>query len=308
MKELGFINDIKEKAGIAHGGLIRGIGDDCAVIEKDKNSFFVWASDMITEGTHFKISDGYERIGRKAVAVNISDVAAMGAVPKYITVSIGIPGKMKMRDARKIYDGIFSISREYGVQLAGGDTVRSSSLTIDVSIIGVVDKKKLLTRSGARAGDLILVTGPVRDGKKEHLDFSPRIKESKFLAGKFKPTAMIDVSDGIAPDIGRICAESNTGCLLFEENIPLSEGLSMEDAMHYGESFELLFTMKENDAEKLPDAAKNNSLAGFFVIGVVTRAAEGMRIMKPSGKIAGIEMRGYEHFGKIGRGRKRNGK
>jgi thiamine-monophosphate kinase len=296
MKELEFIKKIKKKTATSGGGLVLGIGDDCAVIEKDENNFFVWASDMITEGSHFRAKDGYSRIGRKAVAVNISDVAAMGAVPKYITVSIGIPPRMKMTEALKVYDGIHSICREYGILIAGGDTVRSSKLTIDVSVIGIVKKKEIITRSGAEEGDLILITGPVRDGKKEHLDFTPRFEESRFLARKHRPGAMIDVSDGIALDVSRVCEASGTGCLLYAENIPLSQGLTLKDALYYGESFELLFTMSVEKAQKLPSRENNKGLAGFFVIGVVTRRSKGMKIVGVPGKTRDIELKGYDHF------------
>lgn len=298
MKEFEFIKYIRKNNSKPYGGLIKGIGDDCAVIEKDKNTFFVWSADMIAEGTHFRADDGYEDIGHKAVAVSISDIAAMGADPKYITVSIGMPRGFRLSSVKKIYDGIFETCQKYGVQLAGGDTVKAESLVIDISIIGTVDKKKLITRSGAKPGDLVLVTGPVRDGRKEHLKFLPRLLESSFLARRYKPSSMIDVSDGIAPDIGRICQESNVGCLLFQENIPLSPGVSIDDAMHYGESFELLFTMNEKNAEKLPSHSEEIDLAGFFVIGIVTHVSHGMKMVMPSGRKVNIQMRGYDHFGK----------
>jgi thiamine-monophosphate kinase len=297
MKELEFIKNIRKKSAKPADGLLMGIGDDCAVIEKDKKTFFVWGADMIAEGTHFRIKDGYERIGRKSVAVNISDVAAMGGRPKYITVSIGMPCGMKTADALKIYKGISVIAGEYGVQLAGGDTVRSEKLVIDVSIIGTVLKKDLVKRSGAKEGDLILITGPVRNGRKEHLDFIPRISESGFLVKNYRPGAMIDVSDGIAADMGRICMESGTGCILFEKDIPLSPGLSMEDAMYYGESFELLFTMEKSKADKLISRKKRSGLADFFVIGAVTRSSRGMKIMRSSGRTIDLKMRCYDHFG-----------
>ena len=296
MKELKLIKDIRQKEGRPSSGLIVGMGDDCAVIEKDKNTFFVWGADMITEGTHFKIRDGYKNIGRKAVAVNISDISAMGAVPKYITVSIGMPRGMKMSDAMKVYDGINGICGEYGIQLAGGDTVRSERLVIDVSILGVVSKKKLITRSGARAGDLVIVTGPVRNGRKTHLDFRPRQAESRFLVKKYKPSAMIDVSDGIALDIGRICGESKVGCLLYEDSIPLSAGLKVEDALYYGESFELLFTMSSEQAHRLPARADSEDLADFCVIGSVTRPSKGRKLVKSSGRTVDIKMKGYDHL------------
>ncbi|HPN73040.1 MAG TPA: thiamine-phosphate kinase [Candidatus Omnitrophota bacterium] len=296
MKELDFIKSVEKMFPARSLGLVKGIGDDCAVIEKDSRTFFVWGADMMVEGTHFTAADGYERIGRKAVAVNISDVAAMGATPKYITVSIGIPPGMSLAKAGRIYKGIRDICREYGVSLAGGDTVRSEKIVIDVSILGTVRKSGLVTRSGARPGELILITGPVRDGKREHLDFSPRIKESVFLSGKFRPSAMIDVSDGIAMDIARISDQSGTGCLLYEESIPLAEGLSPEDALYYGESFELLFTMSAEKASKLPYYSETTGLAGFFVIGEVTKASLGMRICGASGKVSKLKIKGYDHL------------
>ena len=298
MKELKLIENIKKRAGRPGGKIETGIGDDCAVLGYDKGHYLLWATDMLVEGTHFNLNKTpYEKIGRKAVAVNISDIAAMGGVPKYITVTIGIPPKVKERAVEKIYDGIFSISKDYGIKVVGGDTNKSGKLVIDVSIIGTVAKQKLLKRCGAKEGDLILITGPVRDGKKEHLDFQPRVKEGKFLADNYKVSSMIDVSDGIALDVSRICSESGVGCRLYANAIPRSKGLSLNDALYYGESFELLFTMPVKEARKFFKGMRRRKGNGqYFVIGEVTPKKEGLILIGKEGREIPLKQEGFKHL------------
>jgi len=293
MKEIELIEDIRKRVGSGGGKLKTGIGDDCAVIDRGGKEYILWAADMLVEGTHFTLGkDPFRKIGHKAVAVNISDIAAMGGMPEYITVSIGLPARLKARDIRGLYDGMLEICGRYGMTIAGGDTNRSDRLVIDVSIMGYVEKDRLILRSGAKEGDEVLITGPVRDGKKTHLDIVPRLEDARFLAEKYSVSSMIDVSDGIAMDMGRICRESGTGCRLKEEAIPLSRGLSLEDAMHYGESFELLFTMSPDAAGRLT-AGEGGS---YYAIGEVTRASDGMRITGKDGRERKLEMKGYKHL------------
>jgi thiamine-monophosphate kinase len=274
-----------------------GIGDDCAVLGYDDKRYLLWATDMLVEGTHFRRRDGYKKIGRKAVAVNISDIAAMGGRPRYITVSLGIPGYMKRPEVKALYDGIFRICREYGIKVIGGDTNRSGKLIIDVSILGTVEKKRLVTRSGASVKDLILITGPVRNGKKEHLRLSPRLEEARFIAGNYKVNSMIDVSDGIAMDATRICAESGVGCRIYEGAIPLSGELSIRDALYYGESFELLFTMRPGEAERLiRDLSAKKRKAECFVIGEITGKKQGLRLIDRNGRVSNLKATGYRHL------------
>ncbi|MGB3242100.1 MAG: thiamine-phosphate kinase [Candidatus Omnitrophota bacterium] len=298
MREIEIIGEIRKRAGKPGKPAEIGIGDDCAVLGYDKGRVLLWASDMLVEGTHFNLKKaGYKKIGRKAVAVNISDIAAMGGLPKYITVSIGIPRRIGQASVRAIYDGIFSICAPYGIKVLGGDTVRSNKLVIDVSIMGVAEKKRLTRRSGAKEGDLVLVTGPVRDGKKEHLKFIPRVKEARFLTEHYKINSMIDTSDGIAPDLARICEESGTGCIVYSDAIPLSRGLALKDALHYGESFELLFTMSVKEARKLL-RSKGFRKKGFnfFIIGEITRKRKGMILIGKEGRSSRLKMEGYKHL------------
>jgi len=298
MKELKLIKEIEGIAGNPGKGVKLGIGDDCAVIECDRKSYLLWASDMLIEGTHFNLKDaGYQRTGRKAVAVNISDIASMGGVPEYITVSVGLPAEGSLKAIRALYSGIKKICREYGISIVGGDVNRSKKLVIDVSIFGKVEKKRLITRSGAKEGDLILVTGPVRNGRKDHLDFVPRLKEARFLSGNYRISSMIDTSDGIAADLNRICASSRTGCRIYGDAVPLSEGSSFEDALYYGESFELLFTMSPLEARKLfKDIGRKRLELVYFVIGEMRSKKEGCKLIGKEGRVSILKMQGYKHF------------
>ncbi|MDD5634150.1 MAG: thiamine-phosphate kinase [Candidatus Omnitrophica bacterium] len=298
MKELELINYIAKKAGKCGKPVKLGIGDDCAVIDYDNKHYLLWASDMITDGTHFKLKNAdLKSIGWKSVAVNISDIAAMGGEPKFVIISIGIPKGMKLADVRRIYDGIFAVCEKFNVKVIGGDTVRAKSLVIDVSIMGFVEKKKLIKRQGAKKGDLVLVTGPVRDGKKNHLDFLPRMKESRFLAGNFKINCMIDVSDGIAVDLGRICEMNKLGCRLYEDAVPLSKDLSVKDALYYGESFELLFTMSMKEAKRLFTSKKIKSFGpAFYIIGEIVGREKGRTIVGKEGRVQRLCMKGFEHL------------
>ncbi|MEA3490085.1 MAG: thiamine-phosphate kinase [Candidatus Omnitrophota bacterium] len=298
MKELELIKDIRERAGKPGSGVKAGIGDDCAVLDYDRRRYLLWASDMLADGTHFRAGKvPYKKIGHKAVAVNISDIAAMGGVPRYILVSIGIPGGMKKAAVKAIYDGIFSTCKDYGIKVIGGDTVRASCLVIDISILGLVEKTRLLRRSGAKEGELMLITGPVRDGKKEHMDFRPRLKEARALAGRCRIGSMIDTSDGIALDAGRICSESGVGCRLYESAIPLSKGLSLEDALYYGESFELLFTMDVREARSLFLGMRSSGrVPEYFIIGEITGKREGMCLIEEEGHATPLRSEGFRHL------------
>jgi len=298
MREDRLIQEIRKRAGKPGKPVVAGIGDDCAVLDLEKDRYLLWAADMIVEGTHFRIPDvPFKKIGWKAVAVNISDIAAMGGLPRYLTVSIGVPKGMKDSSIRGVYDGIFSACEQYGIKLLGGDTVLSRKLVIDVSIMGAVEKSRLTLRSGAKEGDLVLVTGPVRDGKKQHADLTPRLDEARSLTRRNRVSSMIDTSDGIAPDAGRLCRQSRKGCLLYEGAIPLSKGLSLRDALYYGESFELLFTMSPRQASKLfRDMKITGEIPGYFVIGEITKPGEGMRLAREDGSIEPLKTEGFKHL------------
>jgi thiamine-monophosphate kinase len=298
MEEINFIRKIRSRAGGPDADVVRGIGDDCAVIDHRGEEVLLWGQDMLVEGTHFlRGKADAADLGWKAVAVNISDIAAMGGRPKYILVSIGIGRGTESAYIDRIYDGIFRACESFGLRLLGGDTVASEKLVLDVSIIGSARKKQICLRSGASAGDLIIITGPVRDGKNEHLTFLPRLAESVYLAGKYHPSSMIDVSDGIAPDVIRLSEESGKGCVIFRDAVPLSEGLSFEDAMFYGESFELMFTLSPDKARRLfrsapADGFKNS----FFIIGEMTSLPSEKVLIGREGAVKDLQPEAFDHF------------
>jgi thiamine-monophosphate kinase len=298
MRELDFIKELKKRSGRPGKGLALGIGDDCAAIEYDKKHYLLWASDMLIEGTHFNLKKaGYKKVGQKAVLVNISDIASMGGTPKYITVSIGVSSKVTQKELKLLYDGIFDVCKKYKIKVVGGDTNKSNALVIDVSIMGLVEKKKMIKRSGAKTGDFILVTGPVRSGRKEHLDFTPRLKEANYLTSKYKVSSMIDTSDGLAMDAGRIASESRVGARLYEKYIPLSKGLTIKDALYYGESFELLFTLSAKETKKLfSGIGKNKKAPKFFIIGEVIDKKDRMQLVDKRGNITKLDAGGFCHL------------
>lgn len=297
MREIQYIEEIKKIAGKSGKGVVRGIGDDCAVLKYRKGEYLLWSTDMLIEGTHFSLANaGYKDIGRKAAAVNVSDIAAMGGDPEYITVSLGLPGKTSSVNIKDLYKGIKSIASKYGIEIVGGDINGSKLLTVDISIIGTVARDKMVSRSGAGKGDRILITGPIRDGKKEHLTFSPRLDESSFLVSKYKPNAMIDVSDGISTDILRICGQSSVGCRIHEQFLPLSKGLTSDEALYYGESFEILFTMSRAKAEKL----RSDMLSGkikykYYDIGEIVDRSMGAKLIRNDGRPVILRSDGYKH-------------
>jgi thiamine-monophosphate kinase len=296
MKEIILIDKIKKMVGGPAKGLIEGIGDDCAVLEYSADKYLLWGADMLVQGTHFTSEAGLENIGWKAVAVNISDIAAMGGVPKFITVSLGLPDKDTSRAVNGLYKGIKKICGIFGVRVVGGDLNRSEKLVIDVNIIGEVERKRLVKRSGARPGDVILVTGPIRNGKKDHLRFMPRVKESRYLVGNYSVSSMMDTSDGIGPDLNRICRASGAGARIHAACVPLSDGTPLEDALYYGESFELIFTMPPRDANELLLNTCGRGNGCFYVIGEITAPGDGVTVKMPGGRTAGLKTKGFCHL------------
>ena len=198
MRELEFIKYLSKRP------LFKGIGDDCAILPYKKDKHLLATTDMITEGVHFAKSAAPYRIGWKAMAVNISDIAAMGGVPKHALVSVGVPRKKSMRYLKNIAKGVESAARKFHIKVVGGDTNASAKTVVNVALMGEVEKKCLIRRSGARVGDFIFVTGALGEGKRKHLTFTPRLREARVLAKRFRVNSMIDLSDGLLMDLSRL--------------------------------------------------------------------------------------------------------
>lgn len=291
--EFGLINRIK-KLIKTDASVVKGPGDDCAVIKFSKDKYMLFTSDMIVEGVDFTGKDRPYLVGRKAIAVSVSDIAACAGLPRYCLVSVGMPGNTSVDFIDKLIKGMFHFAKKYGINIVGGDISRARQLTIDVSMLGIVEKKNLALRSGAKIGDIIFVTGKLGGsilGK--HLRFTPRLKEARFLAKNFRVNSMIDISDGLTQDLGHILEESSAGAIIYEDLIPISkQARNLNDALYWGEDFELLFTVSAYEAKKL----YRKKLTGFKPIGEIVDKKYGLRLVDKRSRDKIIKPKGFQHF------------
>ena len=274
--------------------VVKGTGDDCAVLKLDRYRYQLFTCDMVVENTDFILKDGPYLIGRKSLAVSISDIAACAGLPKHCLASLGVPADTSVEFIDKIIKGILSMAKKYNINLVGGDLSRAKELTIDVSMLGIVEKKNLVLRSGAKIGDIIFVTGELGGSiSGKHLRFTPRIKEARFLVKNFKVNSMIDISDGLAGDLGHILKESSKGAIIYEDLIPVSkQARKLDDALYMGEDFELLFTLSSYEAKKI----QRKRLPGFKPIGEIVDKKYGLRLVDKTGKEEILKPKGFRHF------------
>ena len=291
--EFGLIKRFQNKIRL-NSSVIEGSGDDCAVLKFNQSSYQLFTCDMMVEGVDFLKNADFSLVGRKALAISISDIASCGGVPKHAVVALGLPKNISVDQVDRLAKGLFSLARNYKINIVGGDISVSDKLVIDLSMLGVVRKNKLCLRRGAKVGDLIMVTGEFGGAiKGKHFKFTPRLKEAQFLVNNFKINAMIDVSDGLAADLGHILNSSLVGAVLYESLIPLSkQAQGIEDALCSGEEFELLFTATRNQASKIIKSAKYR----FKVIGEIMPKSFGLRLINLKNKYSKFNRKGYRHF------------
>ncbi len=280
--------------------VILGIGDDCAVLAGGPGWLELFACDMLIEGVHFLRGAAAAAVGWKALAVNVSDVAAMGGLPKHAVVSLGLPPLLPVSYLDGLYRGLRRCASRFGVNLVGGDTNRSDRIVVDVAILGEVERRRLVTRSGARPGDALLVTGrlggAVRSGR--HLRFTPRVREARRLGSRAKIHAMIDLSDGLLQDLQRICRASGAAAVLESGSIPRNPGCSLAQAMTDGEDFELLLAVPQLQADRLLRWAQGNLRCGLTRIGQVVRPRGRplVEVRSPGGARIPLPAGGFQHF------------
>lgn len=273
--------------------VVVGSGDDCAVLRFDKNSYQLFTCDMIVEGVDFTLRDKPYLIGRKALAISISDIAACAGIPHQALVSIGMPKNTKVELIDEIFRGIHDLARKFGINIVGGDISRSRQMVIDVSMLGRVEKKNLVLRSTAKVGDIIFVSGPLGGSiRGKHLGFTPRLKAARLLVKDYKINSMIDISDGLVQDLRHITGQSKVGAAIYELLIPIAiEARSMNEALYMGEDFELLFTVSPGAAKRI---LKRNY--GFFPIGEITEIRYGLRLVDKQGREKSPQLKGFRHF------------
>ncbi len=332
MGEFGLIDHLTNMIKIKQPGTKKGIGDDAAVIDFAEKKALI-STDLLLEGIHFDLAyTPLKHLGYKSVQVNVSDIYAMNGTATQVTVSIGISSKFPLEAVEELYEGIYLACEKYNVDLVGGDTTSSrQGLVISVTSIGYADEKDIAYRNTANDGDLICVSGdlggayvglqllereklvyienpniqPDLEGKDYIVERQLKPEARKDIVEllkdlKIKPTAMIDISDGLASEILHICKQSNKGCNIYEDKIPI-DPMTYETAREFnldptvcalsgGEDYELLFTIKQADYEKI------KLMMDISVIGHITEPSAGCNLVTKSGNVHTITAQGWNAF------------
>lgn len=327
--ETAFLQKLTRSADRKNTDLLLGIGDDAAVFRPAPGKVLVAASDLLTENIHFKRDyfSGFA-IGAKAVLVNLSDMAAMGATPRWCLMNLALPADFPDAEADEIVRGLLETADRHGVTLIGGDTSASDGpVFIDVTMIGETTPGAFLTRSGARPGDAIFVSGRLgdseagrrvlsrgdrpdetsRDAVERHLGPVPRLELGRFLATSGIRTAAMDLSDGLSIDLNRMCQASGTGAIVWGNQIPVSPAAEREAtgsgepplhlALNGGEDFELLFTVPADHVGEIERLDGTPAIGGVRLtrVGTMENPETGIRIDIGNGPEP-LPARGFDHF------------
>lgn len=330
--EFGLIDHLTAGFALQQPSSLKGVGDDAAVIDNGPFCTVV-STDMLVEGIHFDLAyTPLKHLGYKSVVVNLSDIYAMNAFPRQITVSIAISNRYSVEALDELYAGIRAACEAYGVDLVGGDTTSSpKGMVISITAIGQGEKELLTYRNGAKVGDLICITGDLgaaylglqlleREKQiwQDNPDVQPDLEDQKYAIGRqlkpearrdmietfrktgLKPTAMIDISDGLASEIFHICRQSGVGALIEESGVPMhpeAELLALKFkldpitcALNGGEDYELLFTIDPGDVEKV------KYLPEIYIAGEILDAKDGVKLNTKGGNLHALKAQGWVHF------------
>lgn len=333
--EFGLIKHLTKNIQLNHPSTIKGVGDDAAVLNYEGKKVLV-STDMLLEGIHFDLAyTPLKHLGYKSIQVNLSDICAMNATPTQVTVSIGMSSKYTLEAIEELYEGIYLACEKYNVDIIGGDTSSSKQgLVISITVLGVANEEDIVYRNGAQEGDLICVSGDLGGAyiglqllEREKLIYLENPKIQPDLEGKdyiierqlkpearqdivallrdvkVKPTAMIDVSDGLASEVLHICKQSDKGCQLYEEKIPIdpmtyatAREFNLDPtvcALSGGEDYELLFTVKQADYDKI----KND--VDVSIIGYITEPSAGCNLISKAGAVHELKAQGWNAFNNI---------
>ncbi|HBX90793.1 thiamine-phosphate kinase [Alistipes sp.] len=312
MTEFGFIEAIRRSFADLPSNSFEGIGDDCAVLPIGGGESLLFTADLLTEGVHFlRRATSARELGGKALAVNLSDVAAMGARPVATLLSIALPADAAGAWAEEFMEGYRALSARHGVALVGGDTTRSEGgITVNVTAIGRCADRCIKRRSAARAGDVVFVGGELgasgaglRDllaGRCDtplaamHRNPQPQVDEGVWLGRREEVHAMMDLSDGLASDLGHILALSGVGAAIDTERIPVAAGADLRTAACGGEDYKLLLTAAAAEADRLSAAFRDRFGAPLYPIGRI-EAEGGLRWLRDGAPVA-LDWQGFSHY------------
>lgn len=326
--EFGLIERIGAGCLIRTDRVVRAIGDDAAAFAVPDGERVLLTTDMLVEGVHFlRKAASAEELGAKALAVNLSDIAAMGGTAREAFVGLGVPADVSVDFLDGIYRGMRALAREFEVNILGGDTTGSGrDLILSISVVGSVSEAEMLRRDGARPGDRIVATGPLGDSRAglhlilndipaaddalaavhaAHLRPRPHLREGRFLAESGAARAAIDVSDGLSSDLGHILRESGVGARVFADALPISPALRefcarfdrdpVREALAGGEDYVLLATVAPDRAAGLRRAFEERFGRPLADIGVITEA-RGFRRVQPDGAEVPVRPESWDHF------------
>jgi thiamine-monophosphate kinase len=294
MSEFAYIDWLRRQTP-SHPRVLIGPGDDCAALDWSDGRPCLVTTDMLMEGVDFILEEATPlRVGRKAMAANLSDIAAMAGKPVAAVVSVALPKHGGRKLAEELYRGMREVADEFDTAIVGGDTNSwDGPLVISATVLGEVVGRGPVTRSGAKPGDWLFVTGPLGGSiRGKHLDFAPRVREALQLHSLVELHAMIDISDGLAADVHHICEESHCGAVLVAESIPISKDAdSLDAALTDGEDFELAFAVSPADGERL---LRDQPVMGIQLSKIGECVGDGYWIEKNGGR-APLKPTGWVH-------------
>ncbi len=330
--EFGLIDHLTKSIKIKNKSTIKGVGDDSAIIDNDKKLTLI-SKDLLVENVHFDLTyTPLKHLGYKSAIVNFSDIYAMNGNPKQLVIGLAVSNKYSLEAIEDIYSGIIQACDKYGVDIVGGDTTPSTSgLFISITVIGEVEKEDVVLRSTAKEKDLICVTGNLGAAYmgllllerekavfKANPEMQPDLEGHDYILQRqlkpeaqkklienlkkagVKPTSMIDISDGLASELLHLCKDSDKGCNIYEEKIPLDHEtcLIAEEfnispvtaALSGGEDYEILFTVNQNDYEKIKE------IENISIIGYITEKSSGLNLITNAGQAIQITAQGWDSF------------
>lgn len=328
--EFQLIERLRRQLPISTADVVVGIGDDCAVLRAGDGRYLLVTCDAQVEGRHFVRGQATPyQIGRKALAVNLSDIAAMGGTPRYALVSLGLPNDTEVAFVDELYRGLMDEAQPFETQIVGGNLSSASELFVAVTLLGEAAPEQLLSRSGAQPDDVVLVTGhlgaasvgadvlaaeravPMRAAARAAvlqaaLTPTARVREGQLIARSGLASAMIDISDGLAADMGHICDASHVSVRLFAEPLPIAnttvEGSTalgrdpLDPGLHGGEDYELLVTAPHANAERLIELVQSQTGTPLTIIGDILPPSEARTFIRGNGRMIPLHARGWNHF------------